>query len=290
MDTSYCYADGPKDHYPDADDGWLPDYNFGDPEEYMEWLDSHDFENDDERPDEFIISQGDGSGNSGRGLPDEESSIICDDSVPQEIKDQLGSLLNSLPSAISNQNVRIISNPELLDTLAAKWGVEAKGAFLREGYVLPDGTVLKEDTVLLGNGADISTVQQELIHGWQRSECFKEGATTNNSLSAMEFQETVISDILTMLENKSPVIDRDVMGGYGYSEFLLNCFLVEEIDEDGNVKSYIDYDMNSCNFEYFTEHISDFYNEWLQVYDGQYYGQGDDKYYDWNWAELLNNK
>ena len=106
----------------------------------------------------------------------------------------------------------------------------------------------------------------------------------------MEFQETVISDILTMLENKSPVIDRDVMGGYGYSEFLLNCFLVEEIDEDGNVKSYIDYDMNSCNFEYFTEHISDFYNEWLQVYDGQYYGQGDDKYYDWNWAELLNNK
>ena len=192
LDSSYCYADGPDDYYPDADDGWLPDYNFGDPEEYMEWLDSKDFENDDDRPDEFIISQGDVSGNSEGGQPDEGKSVICDDSVPQEIKDQLDSLLNRLPSAVSDQGVKIMSDPELLDTLAAQWDAEAKGTFLREGYVLPDSTVVQENTVLLGNGADISTVQEELIHAWQINNCFEDGATTNNSLSAMEFQEMYI--------------------------------------------------------------------------------------------------
>ena len=290
LDSSYCYADGPDDYYPDADDGWLPDYNFGDPEEYMEWLDSKDFENDDDRPDEFIISQGDVSGNSEGGQPDEGKSVICDDSVPQEIKDQLDSLLNRLPSAVSDQGVKIMSDPELLDTLAAQWDAEAKGTFLREGYVLPDSTVVQENTVLLGNGADISTVQEELIHAWQINNCFEDGTTTNNSLSAMEFQQTIFDDILTMVENEAPVMGRDEMGGDVYSDFLLDCFLVQEVDEEGTVKCYIDYDMESFNFEYFTEHFNDYYNEWLRFYDGQYYGRGDDKHYDWNWEELLNSR
>ena len=161
----------------DREDGFERDDNWNDNQDDYDQYEDYRAENDDT---DGILSGNDDT---------DKGKVVVDDSVPKEIQDQMDSLLNSLPSAISNQDVRIISNPELLDTLAAKWGVEAKGAFLREGYVLPDGTVLKEDTVLLGNGADISTVQQELIHGWQRSECFKEGATTNNSLSAMEFQD-----------------------------------------------------------------------------------------------------
>ncbi len=111
--------------------------------------------------------------------------MLVDDSVPKDIKDQIDSLLNSLPAAIANQDVKIISDPKLLDSILSEKGEKANGTFLHEGYVLPDGTKISQDTILLGKGADISTVQEELVHCWQMNNCFEEGATTNNSMSAM---------------------------------------------------------------------------------------------------------
>ena len=167
----------------DREDGFERDDNWNDNQDDYDQYEDYRAENDDT---DGILSGNDDT---------DKGKVVVDDSVPKEIQDQIDSLLSRLPAVISNQNVKIISNPELLDLILSEKGEKASGTFLHAGYVLPDGTVVKEDTVLLGNGADISTVQEELVHCWQMNNCFEDGATTNNSLSAMEFQSSVIQYI-----------------------------------------------------------------------------------------------
>ena len=43
LDSSYCYADGPDDYYPDADDGWLPEFDSFDNLEEQDGRDYDDY-------------------------------------------------------------------------------------------------------------------------------------------------------------------------------------------------------------------------------------------------------
>ena len=51
LDSSYCYADGPDDYYPDADDGWLPEFDSFDNLEEQDDRDYDDEKNIDDRED-----------------------------------------------------------------------------------------------------------------------------------------------------------------------------------------------------------------------------------------------
>ena len=265
LDPAYCEDDYPEDSYHDADDGWLPDYS--DQEDYMDHQDSQDMDNyyeQYERGEDAI------DGNDG-GDESESDKIKCDDSVPKEIQDLLDSLLDRLPPDIANQNVRIISNQELLNSLTHSDGQEAKGAFLPAGHVLPNGNVLNEDTVVLGNGADMSTVQEELIHCWQVNNCIENGASIDDVLSAMEFQASII-EAIDILENSDGIINLP----YGIpGEFAEFYYSLPDFQND-NGEMELDYDA-------FIEKMDQFYDYWLGYYDGESYGQGTDENYNWNW-------
>lgn len=271
LEESRCVADGPGNDYPDADDGWEPDYDFATPGEYMDYLESQDAD-DENYADGIDREPGvDNAGDSGS-----QQAINYDGSVPVEMKNQIEQLLQKLPGLIANQNVAILYNQDLLSSLDG--GVGAAGTYLREGYVLPDGTIVEQDTILLGDKSNMSTVQEELIHCWQENNCISEGKTPGDVLSAMEFQAAVYMDLLGIVENQDFLVD-NVMGDY-YPDFLTNCF------RDGNVFTF---DFEHFNYEYFIEHFREFYEQWLDHYSPAHpYGKGNDEYYDWNWDELLN--
>ena len=271
LDGARCVADGPGKDYPDADDGWEPEYDFATPGEYVEHLESQGADSEN-HADGIDREPGvDNAGDSGS-----QQAINYDGSVRVEMKNQIEQLLQKLPGLIANQNVAILYNQDLLSSLDG--GVGAAGTYLREGYVLPDGTIVEQDTILLGDKSNMSTVQEELIHCWQENNCISEGKTPGDVLSAMEFQAAVYMDLLGIVENQDFLVD-NVMGDY-YPDFLTNCF------RDGNVFTF---DFDHFNYEYFIEHFREFYEQWLNHYDPTHpYGKGNDEHYDWNWDELLN--
>jgi hypothetical protein len=260
LDGAYCVADGPRNDYADADDGWEPDYDIANPGEYMDHLESQEADNE----------------NYADGIDQEPEANNVSWSVPGEMRNQIEQLLAKLPDLISNQNVEIVYNQGLLGLLDG--GKGAAGTYLREGFILPDGTKVERDTILLGDNANMSTVHEELIHCWQENNCIAEGKTPGDVLSAMEFQAAVYMDLIGIVENQDFLVD-NVMGDY-YSDFLTNCF------REGNVFTF---DFEHFNYEYFIEHFGEFYEQWLDHYGSDHpYGKGDDQHYDWNWDELLN--
>lgn len=265
IDEAICEADGPGDDYPDADDGWEPEYDFADPEEYLEYLDT---ENED-----YADGIDRGYDATPESNPGTQQAVNYDESVPEDMKNQIDSLLKNLPEVIANQNVDITYNPELLALLNEK----AAGAYLREGFTLPDGTRVEKDTILLGDNSNMSTVQEELIHCWQENNCIPDGLTPEDVLSAMEFQAAVYMDLMNLIESQTfPV--RCEMGDF-YSDFLTDCFK----DGDG-----FTFDLEHFDFEYFIEHFREYYEHWLDYYENHHYGTGSDESYDWNWDELFN--
>ena len=254
---------------------------------------NYDREDDFERDDNWDDDQSDyeqyedyreeGDDTSGNGEDNNigKGTVVVDDSVPKDIKDQIDSLLNSLPAAIANQDVKIISDPKLLDSISSEKGEKASGAFLHEGYVLPDGTKLSQDTILLGNGADISTVQEELVHCWQMNNCFEEGATTNNSMSAMEFQASVV-EAINILESYDGIIELPTGISEDFAAFYYLLTSTENNDiEGGDEESELDIEGK----------MNEFYSYWIEFYNNlsedHPYAQGNDEHYDWNWDDIL---
>ena len=271
LDGAYCVADGPRNDYPDADDGWEPDYDFATTDEYQEYLESQEGTDNENYADG--IDQEPGTNKASDSVRHE---ISYGESVSEDMKNQIEQLLAKLPELISNQNVEIVYNQGLVSLLDG--GKGAAGTYLREGFILPDGTRVEKDTILLGDKSNMSTVHEELIHCWQENNCIAEGKTPSDVLSAMEFQAAVYMDLIGIVENQDFLVD-NVMGDY-YSDFLTNCF------REGNVFTF---DFEHFNYEYFIEHFGEFYEQWLGHYGSDHpYGKGDDQHYDWNWDELLN--
>ncbi|MCM1176181.1 MAG: hypothetical protein NC308_04295 [Clostridium sp.] len=59
------------------------------------------------------MDSNDGTDGSGDDDGSDKGKVVIDDSVPKEMQEQIQSLLNTLPTVISNQDVKIVLNMDV---------------------------------------------------------------------------------------------------------------------------------------------------------------------------------
>ena len=150
LDPAYCIADRAVDSYPDADGGETPDFNIGDPDDFTD----HDFVKDE------IESQHE------NGRPDNDFT-----SNPEKLSPDMPLTPELVSRLLAGKEIGFMFDQSFLDNKSKHPGA-AQGCVIFEGQKLPDGTIAEHDTIILGESATMSTINEELFHIWQGKNCF----------------------------------------------------------------------------------------------------------------------
>ena len=256
LDASYCETDGPADSYPTVEDDWNPSFNFADPEDFVDY----DLSKDDE-DNEDIDSRDDRNNTLG-------GSEIDIDNLPLDTL-----LTEKLVSQILNgKGIDYIFSQEILSELSR--GQETNACVRYAGELLPDGTVLENHTIIIGNNADLNTLQHELFHVWQGTHLYIGDGIASTATSAMEFMRCTLE-----------YIDELQMGHFLYggaldtlpTEFL---YLLQDC-----VTADVDKEEYSFDWQMFFDNWNrDYFEQWDSLHASDGNGRGYDDGFVWDWV------
>ena len=228
-----------------------------------------------------------GGGGGGGGVPsydtsgdddghDDLSNITFGDNIDDSVKEQIKEFIQSLPEELQNQEVKIVIDYDLMKYLskATEDSYVNNAAFLYDGRIV-NGVSIDGDTIILKDANNISDIFEELLHVWQYHNCWKNGANSDNTVNAMEFQAEFIEVIYDYINTPDGLQSSDSLFKYDIMMFY------EDNLSSFNLDTFMNF-LNSISQERWEE----YYKEWSDINKGKYTKTPDidDTYYDWNWG------